>query len=148
MIERFELFTVLIANLARNIRRIKTEEMARWNLKSHHVSCIYYLYQRKSLTAKELCDICEEDKANVSRAIEYLEDEGFLKCESNNHKRYKSHFELTEKGEDVGFNIHNRIENILNRAGEGVTEENRIIMYKCLNRINENLQNIETEYSK
>ncbi len=148
MIERFELFTVLIANLARNIRRIKTEEMARWNLKSHHVSCLYYLYQRKSLTAKELCDICEEDKANVSRAIEHLEDAGFLKCESNNHKRYKSHFELTEKGEKVGFNIHNRINNILSKVGEGITEENRRIMYECLNRINENLQNVETEYSK
>ena len=82
MVERFELFTVLIANLTRNIRRIKTEEMARWNLKSHHVSCIYYLYQKESLTAKELCDICDEDKANVSRSIEYLEDAGFLICEN------------------------------------------------------------------
>lgn len=148
MIQRFELFTVLIANLARNIRRIKTEEMARWNLKSHHVSCLYYLYQRKSLTAKELCDICEEDKANVSRAIEYLEYAGFLKCESNNHKRYKSHFELTEKGKEVGLGICNRVESILNKTGEGLTEDNRRIMYECLNIINNNLQNIESEYGK
>lgn len=148
MIERFELFTVLIANIARNIRRIKTEEMARWELKSHHVSCIYYLYQKKSLTAKELCDICEEDKANVSRSIEYLEDADYVRCESNNHKRYKSHFKLTAKGEEVAVGIYNRINSILSKAGEGLTEENRQIMYDSLKCINNNLQKIENEYSE
>ena len=148
MIGRFELFTVLIANIARNIRRIKTEEMAKWELKSHHVSCIYYLYQKKSLTAKQLCDICEEDKANVSRSIEYLEDAGYIKCESSSHKRYKSHFELTEKGEQVATEIYNRIDNILSKAGDGFSEENRLIMYECLRCINNNLQDIESEYSK
>ncbi len=148
MIERFELFTVLIANLARNIRRIKTEEMARWSLKSHHVSCIYYLYQKKSLTAKELCDICDEDKANISRSIEYLETSGYVRCESNNLKRYKSHFKLTEKGEEVGLGIYSRIKSILSKAGEGLTEEKRQIMYECLKCISDNLQNIENEYDK
>ena len=148
MVERFELFTVLIANLARNIRRIKSEEMARWNLKSHHVSCIYYLYQKKSLTEKELCDICDEDKANVSRSIEYLEDSGFVMCESSVHKRYRSHFRLTEKGEEIGFGLYSRIKSILIKAGEGLTEEKRQIMYECLKRINDNLENIENEYSK
>ena len=148
MVERFELFTVLIANLARNIRRIKTEEMARWNLKSHHVSCIYYLYQKKSLTAKELCDICDEDKANISRSIEYLEDTGFVMCDSNTYKRYRSHYKLTDKGEEVGFGIYSRIKCILSKAGEGLTEDNRRIMYECLKCINDNLENIENEYSK
>ena len=148
MVERFELFTVLIADIARNIRRIKTEEMARWELKSHHVSCIYYLYQKKSLTSKELCDICDEDKANVSRSIEYLEDAGYVRCESNNHKRYKSHFQLTEKGNEVALGIYNRIKSILSKAGEGMTEENRRIMYDCLKCVNNNLQEIEDEYSE
>ena len=53
MEERFQTFTVLIANVNRYIRRIKTEEMAEFQLKSHHVSCLYYLYRDKELTAKE-----------------------------------------------------------------------------------------------
>jgi DNA-binding MarR family transcriptional regulator len=67
--ERFQLFTVLISTLNRSIRRIKTEEMADFGLKSGHVSCLYYLLREGKLTAKELCDICEEAKANISRAI-------------------------------------------------------------------------------
>ena len=71
MQERFQTFTVLITKLNRCIRKIKTEEMAEFDLKSPHVSCLYYLYKADSLTAKELCDICEEDKANISRSFIY-----------------------------------------------------------------------------
>lgn len=146
--ERFKTFTVLIASLARNIRKIKTEEMAKWNLKSHHVSCIYYLYEKKRLTAKELCDICAEDKANVSRSIEYLEEHGYVRCDSNTAKRYKSHFELTEKGKEIGENIYSRIERILSQAGDGLSNEDRAVMYKGLASINDNLQKVYDEYGK
>ena len=40
----------------RNIRKIKTEEMDKYSLKSPHVSCLYYIYKSGSLTAKELSD--------------------------------------------------------------------------------------------
>ena len=63
MIDRFQTFTVLVAKMNRCIRKIKTEEMAEFDLKSPHVSCLYYLYGADSLTATELCEICEEDKA-------------------------------------------------------------------------------------
>ena len=45
MEERFQAFTVLVSNLNRCIYKIKTEEMAEYNLKSSHVSCIYYIYR-------------------------------------------------------------------------------------------------------
>ena len=77
MQQRFETFTVLISGINRNIRRIKTEEMEEFDLKSHHVSCIYYLYMQDGLTARELCDLCEEDKANISRALDFLEKQGY-----------------------------------------------------------------------
>ena len=43
MDERFQKFTLLLTAVGRSIHRIKTEEMARFNLKSSHVSCLYYL---------------------------------------------------------------------------------------------------------
>ena len=146
--ERFKTFTVLIASISRSIRKIKTEEMAKWNLKSHHVSCIYYLYEKKRLTAKELCDICEEDKANISRSIEDLEERGYLRYESHNEKRYKTHFALTEKGNVIGENIHSRIEAIISQASNALSEDNRKIMYESLALINNNLQKVYDEYKK
>ena len=77
MQQRFEAFTVLIAKISRSIRRIKAEEMSEFHLKGPHVSCLYYLTQLGPLTAGQLCDRCEEDKAAVSRSLEYLEQNGY-----------------------------------------------------------------------
>ena len=144
--ERFKTFTVLIANLTRCIRKIKTEEMAKWDLKSHHVSCIYYLYDRKLLTPKELTDISGEDKANLSRSIEHLEERGLVRTEASPGRKYKIHLTLTEKGEAIGKEIQDRIDAILLKAGEGVSHEEREIMYKTLIRTNDNLQSLCDEY--
>ena len=73
MNERFERFTVLITKISRNIRKIKNKEMADYDLRSPHVSCLYYLYVSESLTATDLCERCEEDKATISRSIDFLE---------------------------------------------------------------------------
>jgi DNA-binding MarR family transcriptional regulator len=146
-VERFKTFTVLIANLSRSIRKIKTEEMAKWNLKSHHVSCIYYLYEREFLTPKELTEISGEDKANLSRSIEHLEENGFLKTEAAPGRKYKIHLALTEKGKAVGKEIRDRIDSILLRSSEGVSVEERKVMYNTLMRINENLQSVCDEYN-
>ena len=73
MKERFKLFTVLMTKTRRSIQRIKTEEMAEYNLKSPHVSCLYYLHTYGNMTATELCEICDEDKAAISLSIQQLQ---------------------------------------------------------------------------
>ena len=145
---RFETFTALITSINRSIRRIKTEEMVGFNLKSQHVSCLYYLYKEASLTAKELCDMCEEDKANVSRSIEFLETNGFLVCHSPARKRYRTPLELTEKGWEVGKYISDRIDHVLQTASIGISEERRVLMYESLTQISNNLQKICDAYSE
>ena len=148
MDERFKTFTVLMANINRSIRKIKTEEMAEFRLKSPHVSCLYYLYKENALTAKELCDICEEDKANISRTIDYLETNGYLVRQQQDNKKYKNHLALTEKGRNVGERIAEKIDRILNEAGAGICEEERMIMYRSLFQISNNLQKRCNQYDK
>ena len=146
MEHRFETFTVLIANISRCIRKIKTEEMAEFDLKSPHVSCLYYLYKTDRLTARELCDVCDEDKANISRSIKFLEKNGYLTCHSRTPKRYQSPLTLTDKGRRVGKHITERIDSVLSMAGEGVSEEHRTILYAALGTISRNLQNLCDSY--
>ena len=105
--QRFETFTVLINRIARNIRKIKNTEMAEYNLRSPHVSCLYYLYSLENPTATLLCERCEEDKATISRTLEYLETNGFL--ESCQTKRYKTPLVLTPKGNEAGQKIAQKI---------------------------------------
>lgn len=147
MEERYHAFTLLIASLNRNIRRIKTDTMTRFHLKSQHVSCIYYLYRAKSLTATELCEISGQDKANLSRSVDYLEKNGFLVCKTKEQKRYKSPLELTPMGDEVGRYLCARMDEVLSCASEGLSEENRQIMYDGLATINENLRKIHEQYT-
>ena len=147
MEERFELFTHLIAKANRLIFKIKTEEMEKFKLKSSHVSCLYYLYKAKTLTAKELCDMCGEDKANVSRTLNYLENNGFIECESTAKKRYQSALSLTDAGISVASVVAEKIDSVLEQASVGLTEENRVIFYNSFSLICANLEKICKEYN-
>lgn len=148
MQERFKIFTVLIANINRCISKIKTEEMAEFELRGSHVSCLYYLYKEKSLTAKELCDICGEDKANISRSIKYLESAGYVTYGENKNKHYHSPLKLTETGVKIGKLIAEKIDHILYKVSEGLSDEHRSIMYHSLNTINKNLNTICGDYGE
>ena len=142
MTERFETFTVLINRISRNIRKIKNQEMAEYNLRSSHISCLYYLYTSDGLTATDLCERCEEDKATVSRSLEYLENNGYLICEAKSVRRYKSPLKLTDMGAEVAKKIADKIAYFLNQISAELTEEERLQFYHSLSLISKGLDNI------
>lgn len=148
MYERFKNFTVLITKINRSIHKIKSEEMAEFHLKSPHVSCLYYLYKEGALTAKQLSDICEEDKASLSRSLDYLEENGYVSCASSAKKRYKAALTLTEKGIEVGARIAEKVDRVLDPASLGLSVENREIMYESLALISDNLEKICKKYGE
>ena len=142
MIQRFETFTVLINRISRNIRKIENCEMAKYNLRSSHISCLYHLYTAEGLTSTDLCERCEEDKATISRAISFLEKEEYLTCESKSAKRYKSPLILTEKGNKAGKRIVEKVNSILSEVETGLTDDERAEFYRCLKIISRNLENV------
>ena len=142
MQERFETFTVLINRISRNIRRIKNQEMAAYHLRSAHVSCLYYIYRDQRITATELCEKCEEDKATISRALDYLEKNEFLIRESKGTKHYKSPLILTEKGRLVGEKIAIKIDNVLEEISHSLTDDQRNEFYRNLSVISESLDTV------
>lgn len=140
MDNRFETFTVLINRISRNIRKIKNREMADLGLRSAHVSCLYYLSMTDGLTATDLCEKCEEDKATISRAVDFLETEGYLTCHTKAAKRYKSHLQLTPKGKSAGERIADRIDGVLEAVG--LDEEDRQGFYRDLGAISDRLEKL------
>ena len=140
MDERFETFTVLINQISRSIRRIKAEQMESIKLKGPHVSCLYYLSKNGPLTAAELCDRCEEDKAAVSRSLDYLEQNGYLQIPEGKH--YRRPLVLTQKGSAAGAEVSRRIDSIVALASCDVLEEDRLAMYRALSVISKNLEKI------
>ncbi|MBR5220953.1 MAG: MarR family transcriptional regulator [Clostridia bacterium] len=140
MEERFELFTALITKISRSIRKIKNQEVEEYGLRSPHVSCLYYLYITDGLTATELCERCEEDKATVSRSLDYLETNGYILCESKSAKRYKSPLYLTEQGRMVAAKVAAKISRVLDDVSAAMTEEERVAFYRSLAMISDSLE--------
>ena len=140
MKERFQTFTILITKISRNIRKIKNQEMAEYGLRNIHVTCLYYLYSAEFLTATDLCERCEEDKASISRALDFLEENGFILRENKQTKRYNSPLYLTEKGKTVGGKIIDKINVVLDEICIDLTEEQRNEFYRSLAAISESLE--------
>ncbi len=143
MTDKYKTFTVLMSNISRSIKKLKTAEMAKLNLKSTHVSCLYYLYEKKKLTVGELCEICNEDKANISRSLDYLKENGYIENVLDNNRRYKAPMKLTEKGFKIGASLSARVNEVVGGVVVGLKEEEINIMYKCLELISGNLQKIK-----
>ena len=139
MNERYETFTLLISRISRSIRRLHNQEMADYGLRSAHIACLHALCLQNGLTATELCERCEEDKATVSRALDFLEENGYLLYKTKSDKHYRSVITLTEKGHAVGQKISEKIERVLDEVSTGLTEEERIAFYHSLSIICEHL---------
>ena len=148
MQERFETFTVLINRISRAVRKIKIQEMADYDLRSAHVSCLYYLYTNKGATATELCERCEEDKATISRALSYLEANGYIASPPAPGKRYKTPLFLTERGQEVGKKIADKIASVLETISVGLSDEERREFYRCLSIISKNLDAVSKHKEK
>lgn len=146
MDDRYGMFTMLINRINRNIRKIRNLGMAQYNLKNIHVSCMYHLYLSDGLTATELCERCEEDKATISRAIEHLEKNGYLICQSKTAKRYKSPIVLTDSGAKIGKQIADKIDFVLQEVSVGLTDEDREAFYRCLTMISDHLDAISKKF--
>ena len=148
MQERFETFTVLINRISRDIRRIKNQEMAAYHLRSAHVSCLYYIYSLDGVTSAELCEHCEEDKATIYRALDYLEANGFVLRDSDRTKRYRSPLRLTERGQEAGKRIAEKIDTVLDTVSRTLTDEERAAFYRSLSAISRSLDAIAQSSGK
>lgn len=146
MIDRFETFTLLLNRINRNIRKIKNREMEEYHLRSPHVACLYHLYLAKELTSTALCERCEEDKATISRSLDYLEKNGYLVCRTTAAKRYNSPLVLTEKGMEAGKQITEKINRILDEVSIDLSEDERAALYRSLGKISERLERVSNGF--
>ena len=73
MIERFERFALSISSLYRYMQKIERMEMEKYNLKGPHAqSLITMLRYPEGVTSAQLCELCDKDKASVSRTVAEL----------------------------------------------------------------------------
>lgn len=150
VIERFESFTTSVAKAYKCIQKIKLAETKRMGLKPSHVMCMYYLGKNpEGLTATELCKLCIEDKAAVSRTIVELTKKEFVKySETYPSRKYRTRIILTEEGKEINNHINEAIARAVTNASKSLDEEERKNFYRVFFYITDNLEMICDSYLK
>lgn len=142
MIDRFQSFVTGITECYKHIQRIKSAEMTELGLKGTHVMCLFFLHRHpEGLTAAQLCRLCAEDKAAISRTLATLQTRGYI---ATGEKRYRAALSLTDEGTQVAEQLDGLIRQWVGVGGDGLTDEERAAFYRALERIADNLrQNVE-----
>lgn len=138
MIHRFQDFLTGITVCYKFIQRIKNAEMTEFGLKGIHVSCLFYLnHNPEGLTSAQLCSLCCEDKASISRVVSDLRSRGYI--EQGTGKNYRAPLLLTEAGQQIAHRMDPIIESWVTIGGDGMTDEQRQSFYESLSLIASNL---------
>ena len=143
MIGRYELLSSSISSMYHDIQKIERVEMAKFGLKGPHAQCILALNRYpEGLTVSQLCDICDKDKAAISRTVSELEDAGMILRSPRNGTRYRAPLTLTEQGITAAQAVSERAHLAVEQAGLGLDNSQRQIFYQVLTLIAGNLHAI------
>ncbi len=139
MIQRFQDFITGITVCHKYIQRIKNVEMTELGLKGIHVSCMFYLHHNPDgLTSAQLCQLCAEDKATISRIVADLRSKGYIR--PSPQKNYRTPLHLSDAGHEIAAQMDPMIESWVSIGGDGLTAEQRENFYHTLSLIAENLR--------
>lgn len=139
MIQRFQEFLTGITVCYKYIQRIKNAEMTEFGLKGTHVACMFYLaHNPEGLTAAQLCSLCAEDKATISRTVADLRARGYM--EPMGEKNYRAPLRLSGPGLEIARQMDPLITSWVEIGGDGLTEEQRETFYQTLALISHNLR--------
>ena len=146
MISKYEIFTTVVSSLYHDIQRIERTEMAKYGLKGPHAQCLVIMERYpEGITSARLCEICERDKAAISRTVAELEEAGLMTRREQNGIHYRVPLVLTEKGREAARNVNAVASQAVEQAGYGLDDGEREVFYKVLGQIAQNLQTISRD---
>ena len=147
MISRFEQFSYVISGIHRQIQKIERAEMIKRGYKGAFAQYLATLHRyEEGLTATELCEICDKDKAAVSRIIAEMEEKGLVERQKKVVRTYRSKITLTEKGKETAEFVAERAKLAISTVSDEVMDDRqREMLYSTLDKLYKNLRKVVEE---
>ena len=143
---RFEQFSYVISGINRYIQKIERDEMVKYGYKGAYAQ--YLMAIRRfpdGITSAKLCEICDKDKAAVSRVVAEMAEKGLITRESRSERPYNAPIRLTETGRQLAAYVDERACAAIDAVGSDMTDEDRRAFYATLDFIAAKLQTISKE---
>ena len=145
MLSRFEQFTFMISSIYRSIQKIEREEMDKYGLKGGYAQHLAAMARHpEGLTAAQLCEICDLDKAAVSRSLTEMEQRGLLERDMT-AGAYRAKLRLTSTGREAADYVRKKACAAVEAAGKDLSDGDRAVLYTALESIAGQLQTIAKE---
>ncbi len=143
--ERVIQFAQLIDGVHKRIQKIRADYASTFGVKGVHVFWVYMLLSHpEGMSATDLAATSKIDRSLISREISALEARGYIKAEKQGAKRtYNSKLMLTESGREAAEKIRDIAMNFQNLADKDIPIDELEIFYSVLEKIYNNLENIE-----
>ena len=144
MQDRITEFTTSVASAYKKLKKIKrqqTELYAYFGIREPHVMCLYFLGEHpEGLTVTELAELCYDDKAATSRAVDYLVEKGYARHEEVEAKsRWRSKVQLTDSGVELA-NVVSRVATKLSAViTRGIPVEDVEVFYRVFKQMIANM---------
>lgn len=143
MLSRYEIISASVSSIYHDIQKIQRTEMGKYGLKGPHAQCLLAMSRfPQGVTAARLCEICEKDKAAISRTLAELEQVGMIHRQTQNGSRYRANLTLTEQGQAAARTVGETARLAVEQAGQGFDDAQREIFYHVLGMIADNLHTI------
>lgn len=144
--DHFEIFSTSVAQLVKAVQFLKSRKMAQYGLKGTNALCLCQILDSEGgLTAGELSNLGEIDKAQVSRCMAELIEMGYIYREENEGRRYKQRYCLTPEGEAVAKDVTATINRVRAAVSKDVSDDDLDVFYGTLYKLCENFSELLEE---
>ena len=140
MLDRFEQFTAAISSINRCIQKLERDEMEKYGYKGAFAQYLIVLAAHpQGLSAAELSEHSDRDKAAVSRIVSEMIDKGLVSRDGE-EKSYRSKLLLTEAGMVAADFVKSRAKAAVEAVGGELSDSDRAVFYSSLAVISANLE--------
>ena len=143
MLSRFEQFSFVVSGINRYIQKLERDEMVKYGYKGAYAQYLAVMNRyADGLTAAQLCEVCDKDKAAVSRITAEMESRGLIEREN---VKYRAKLKLTAEGKRAAEFVCRKAQTAVETVGNELTAEERATFYATLDLIAAKLQILSKE---
>lgn len=146
MIDRYQQFSYIVSVINRQIQKIERDEMEKYGYKGAFAQ--YLMAMRRNpagVTSAQLSDMCDRDKAAVSRVITEMIEKGLVVRKSANETFYRAKLTLTQKGAEIADYIARQGAAAVAAVNNELTKEELKAFYSNLDYIADKLHIISKD---
>ncbi len=143
MLDRFEKFSLAIAEASRYWHKLATDVLGKYGLRGAHAIYLTAMYRYpEGLTVPRLCELCGKDKSDASRMLAILEEKKLVTKKEVDGSLYRGILVLTPEGNDAAKHVCDQACRVVELVGKDLSDENRDIFYESLSKITANLKEL------